>query len=248
MEQGSPSLDNPDYWWYRTRSDLLQRGLAGYVPAGAHILDVGSADGPSVAWLRDRGLRVAMDIDPRGLGPGDVCASALALPFRSGSFDVVAAFDVLEHLEPEEGALSEFVRVLRPGGTLLLSMPAYQWAWTSHDDLNHHHRRYTRGRAVAAAERAGFSVMRSSYIFAGSLPAFAIARLVTRLRERRAGEAPTAGTEALQLPVISPVQERILDAATAVDRRLVARWDLPFGSSVILAAEKPASAAELVAS
>lgn len=247
MEQGSPSLDNPDYWWYRTRADLLRRGLAGHVPAGARILDVGSADGPSVAWLRDRGSRVAMDIDPRGLGPGDVCGSALALPFRGGSFDVVAAFDVLEHIDPEEGALSEFVRVLRPGGTLLLSVPAYQWAWTSHDDLNHHHRRYTRGRAVAAVEGAGFSVVRSSYIFAGSLPAFAVSRLLTRLRERRERAAPAA-TGSLQLPVISPVQERILEAATAVDRRLVARWDLPFGSSVILAAEKPASAAALVAS
>jgi SAM-dependent methyltransferase len=247
VEQGSPSLDHPDYWWYRTRADLLQRGLAGFVRAGACILDVGSADGPSVAWLRERGSRVAMDIDPRGLAPGDVCGSALALPFRSGSFDVVAAFDVLEHVDPEKGALSEFMRVLRPGGTLLLSVPAYQWAWTSHDDLNHHHRRYTRSRAVAAVEGSGFSVRRSSYIFAGALPAFAVSRLVTRLREKRRAAPPT-GAEALQLPVISPAQEWILEAATAVDRRFVARWDLPFGSSVIVAAEKPLSSVALVAS
>lgn len=243
MEQGSPSLDNPDYWWYRTRADLLRRGLAEHVHAGARILDVGSADGPSVAWLKDRGPRVAVDIDPRGLVPGDVCGSALALPFRSRSFDVVAAFDVLEHIDPEQDALSEFMRVLRPGGTFLLSVPAYQWAWTSHDDLNHHKRRYTQGRAVAAVEGAGFVVKRSSYMFAGSLPAFAVSRLLTRLQERRTA----AGTTELHLPPIGPWQERILDAATAVDRRVLSRWNLPFGSSVILAAAKPASTGARVA-
>ncbi len=181
-----------------------------------------------------------MDIDPRGLVAGDVCGSALALPFRSGSFDVVAAFDVLEHLDPEAGALSEFMRVLRPGGKLLLSVPAYQWAWTSHDDLNHHYRRYTRGRAVGAVEGAGFFVVRSSYIFAGSLPAFAVARLRTRLKERRV-VGPPRPTGPLQLPAISQAQERVLEVATSVDRRLVAKWDLPFGSSVIVGAEKPMS-------
>ena len=239
VEPGSPSLTHPEYWWYRTREDLLRRGLSQYVGLGSRILDVGSADGPSVGWLRDRGHRVGMDIDARGLDHGDVCGSALDLPFRSEAFHVVAGFDVLEHCNPEGQALDEFRRVLVPGGVLLLSVPAYQWAWTSHDDLNHHHRRYTRARAIAAVEGHGFSLLRASYMFTGTLPAFATNRLLARVKERRQPVAPSGPPP---LPEISKVQERILSSLTAVDRRLIDRYDLPWGSSVILAATKPESA------
>ena len=93
-----------------------------------------------------------LDIDPRGLEPGGVCGSALALPFGDATFDVVCAFDVVEHCEPEALALAELARVLKPGGRLLISVPAYQWAWTEFDEENGHHRRYTR-RARRARRR-----------------------------------------------------------------------------------------------
>ena len=147
---GSPSIDLPDYWWYRVRAELLRRVFEPYVGAPEHVLDVGSADGPSVDWLEGHGRRTALDVDPRGLKPGDVCGSALALPFRDACFDVVAAFDVVEHVPDEDGILAELARVLRPGGRLLISVPAYQWAWSGHDVANGHFRRYTRPRAVAA--------------------------------------------------------------------------------------------------
>src|SRR6187399_1936818 len=103
------------------------------------------------------------------LAPGDVCASALAPPFRDGSFDVVTALDVVEHCEPEARAISELLRVLRPEGRLLLAVPAYQWAWTQFDVDAGHHRRYTRKRLVRAVEAAGATVERATYIFAGTL-------------------------------------------------------------------------------
>ena len=100
------------------------------------------------------GQRVTLDLFPRGLTPGEgVCGSATALPFRDGAFEVVAAFDVVEHCADEALALAELVRVLAPGGRLLLSVPAYQWAWSDHDVRAGHHRRYTRPRLVAAVER-----------------------------------------------------------------------------------------------
>jgi SAM-dependent methyltransferase len=79
---------------------------------------------------------VSLDVDPRGLDVGGICGSALALPFADESFDVVAAFDVVEHCDPEAAVLNELARVLTPGGRLLLSVPAYQWAWTRFDDLS----------------------------------------------------------------------------------------------------------------
>ncbi len=145
--------------------------MRSYVEGARLTLDLGSADGPSAAWLRDASeSTVSLDIDPRGLGTDGVCGSALALPFADGVFDVVSAFDVIEHCEPEDQALAEVRRVLRPGGRLVMSVPAYTWAWSDFDVANGHHRRYTRARAVAAVERAGFTVDRATYGFASVFP------------------------------------------------------------------------------
>ena len=173
---------------------------------------------------------MSVDLDPRGLAPGrGVCASALALPFADATFDVVAAFDVVEHCEPEALAVAELARVLGPGGRLLLSVPAYQWAWSDHDVRAGHHRRYTRPRIVAALEAAGLRVERSTYAFALVFPMFAAERLLRRVRR------PSAD----RLPAVSPVAERVLRGLCATETRLLARRDLPFGSSVLVAAVKP---------
>jgi SAM-dependent methyltransferase len=242
-DAGSPSLVNPDYWWYRVRSELLELILDDFVARSgtrrASILDLGSADGPSVGWLRERGRRVGMDIDPRGLAAGDVCGSALQLPFAAASFDVVAAFDVIEHCEPEARALAEVARVLRPGGRFLMSVPAYQWAWTTHDDHNGHHRRYTKKRAVAAVTGAGFVVERATYMFSGTFPVFAVERAWRRLAERRSASGPRATGGVARLPDVAPSIERVLLGLSKVDRTLLAHRDLPFGSSVVVAAVKP---------
>ena len=154
-QSGSSSIRQPDYWWYRARTQLLQAALGDFLGTPRRLLDVGSADGPSVSWLHGN-ERFAVDLDPRGLTPGNgVCASALALPFRDGAFDVVGAFDVIEHCEPEARAIDELARVLIPGGLLLASVPAYQWAWSDHDVRAGHYRRYTRSRLVAAVEGGG---------------------------------------------------------------------------------------------
>ena len=236
---GSASIEQPDYWWYRTRAILLQTALEGFVGSPQRILDVGSADGPSVNWLRGRAMHVSLDIDPRGLDVGGVCGSALALPFADGSFDVVAAFDVVEHCEPEAETLSEFSRVLAPGGRLLLSVPAYEWAWTQFDDINGHHRRYTRHRAVCSVRAAGFSIDRATYAFMSVFPIFAADRLRTRLRERITKGARSApDRDIVDLPQISPTIERMLMGLSVVDRHLLRHVDLPFGSSVLIAASK----------
>lgn len=235
---GSPSIGLDDYWWYVARSRLLAEVLAEYA-AGAHrSLDVGSADAPSAGWLSSPG-HVTLDIDPRGLTVGGVCGSALALPFRDEAFDVVSAFDVIEHVEPEAAVLAELTRVLRPGGHLLLAVPAYDWAWTGHDHDNGHLRRYTRPRLRAAMEGAGLEVRRATYLFSGTFPAFAAERLLRRVRERgrRRGREP-ASREVPAVPALPAPVERALLALTGLDARLLRRHDLPFGSSVAAAGRK----------
>lgn len=238
---GSASLDRSDYWWYRTRARLLGTVLGAYADGAADVLDVGSADGPSVGWLRGRSHHVTLDIDPRGLAPGSgVCGSATGLPFADAAFDLVGAFDVVEHCDPEDAVLAEVRRVLRPGGYFLMTVPAYQWLWSDFDVQNGHVRRYTRGRAVSALEDGGFEVVRATYAFAATFPAFVVERLARRVRglvRRDDGGA----ADIVRLPRTSPVVDRVLTALGTVDDRVLARRDLPFGSSVVVAARKPLS-------
>jgi SAM-dependent methyltransferase len=241
---GSPSIAAETYWWYRARAELLEAALSAFVPAGgaARLLDVGSADGPSVGWLRDRVAHpVALDLDRRGLAPGGVCGSALELPFAPASFDVVAAFDVVEHCEPESRAMGELARVLVPGGRLLLAVPAYQWAWSSHDDHNGHLRRYTKRRLLDAVAAAGLTVDRASYAFAATFPFFAVERLGRRIVERRHPPAPLGAGEVPPLPEVPAPLERTFMGLSRAERKVLSGHDLPFGSSVVLAATKPGS-------
>jgi len=229
VEGASPSLEAPSYWWYRARSEIFREIFSPWIPKDGRLLDVGSADGPSTAWAQQLGSRTTLDLDPRGLAPGGVCASALALPFAAGVFTTVCAFDVVEHCDPEATVLAELARVLAPGGRLLLSVPAYSWAWSQFDVAQGHHRRYTRQRLVRALKDAGFVVERSSYVFAATFPAFVAERLARQRRDR-------AGTPSELLPTLPPAVERLLLGLCALDRVALRHRDLPFGSSVVAVA------------
>jgi len=231
-QPGSSSLRQQGYWWHRARTDLLEVVMAPHLGTPRRSLDVGSADAPSVGWMRTGQQHVDLDLLPEGLTPGEgVCGSATQLPFADETFDVVSAFDVVEHCADDATAVSELARVLVPGGRMLLSVPAYQWAWSDHDVQAGHHRRYTRPRLTRLVEGAGMQVLRSTYAFGGAFPIF----LAERVR-RRLGPAPQGDT---RLPPVSPRADRVLMGLCAMDARVLRRRDLPFGSSVFLAAVKP---------
>ena len=234
-QPGSSSLQHEGYWWHRARTDLLAAVMASHLAAPARTLDVGSADAPSVGWLRGEHQHVSLDLFADGLRPGEgVVGSATDLPFGDATFDVVSAFDVVEHCADDARAVSELRRVLAPGGRMLLSVPAYQWAWSDHDVRAGHHRRYTRAAIVGLVEDAGMEVLRATYAFGGVFPLFAAERVRRRLR-------PAAATDP-RLPEVSPNLDRALMGVCRAEARLLRRRDLPFGSSVFVAALRPSSA------
>lgn len=230
-QPGSGSIENPTYWWYVVRAQLMQTVFAPHVPRGGRVVDVGSADGPSAAWIDALATRVPIDIDPRGLRDRGVCCSGDRMPFGDAVADCVTAFDVIEHFADEDAILAELRRVLRPGGPLLVSVPAYQWAFSSFDTNAGHHRRYTRARIVRALDRHGFDVLRATYAFAGTFPLFAADRLRARLMKR--------GPERPADSKISPRATRLLMGLSGLDRRALRARDLPFGSSIFVVARKP---------
>ena len=231
-QPGSSSLQCEGYWWHRARTDLLDTVMSPHLAGPRRTLDVGSADAPSVGWMRGAQQHVSLDLFPDGLRPGEgVVGSATDLPFADDTFDVVSAFDVVEHCADDARAVAELARVLAPGGRMLLSVPAYQWAWSDHDVAAGHHRRYTRPAIVRLVEGAGMRVLRATYAFGGVFPLFAAERLGRRLRPARTSDS--------RLPQVSPAMDRALRGVCRAEARLLRHTDLPFGSSVFVAAVRP---------
>ena len=240
-EAGSPSIQAPEYWWYRARADLLQVALAERVGSPRRVLDVGSADGPSVGWLRGRGQRVALDIDPRGLEKGDVCGSATALPFDDGAFDVVAAFDVIEHCEPRgrrarRDLAGAGTRRAPPavGAGLSVGVDALRRPQSALPPLHPG----ARVRRDAGAQRVRDPERRPTCSPAPSPSSLPIAWR-TRLREAGTpGSDPGPGRGA-RAALDEPGPGELMLPTASVDRKLLRAWDLPFGSSVVAAGRKP---------
>lgn len=157
------------HWWFRGRRERALR-LAGEHGIGGRILDVGCGTGANAAAFGDV---VAVDLSRRAvLGTRERGIRRVAradigrLPFRSGAFDAVLAFDVLEHLEDDLAGLREIGRVLR--GSAIVTVPACPPLYGPHDRALHHHRRYGRAQFLALARRAGFPAVRHIGYYAGS--------------------------------------------------------------------------------
>lgn len=151
------------HWWYRERRHLLA-GSVKTLKAG-RALDIGAAAGGNTRMLRAHGWRaVALEHGAEGAaiaharGVPVMRADATQLPVASGSLDLVVAFDVLEHIADDDAAAGEIRRVLRPGGTALVAVPADPRLWSAHDEAVGHVRRYTRQALLTLLERNGLTV------------------------------------------------------------------------------------------
>lgn len=180
------------HWWYRGRRTVLDGVIAGLaLPAGARILDAGCGSGRNMVELARYGTVTGIELShtsvelARARGVGEVVeGSVLDMPFAEGSFELATSLDVIEHLHDDLGALRELRRVVAPGGALLATVPAYQWLWSGHDVINHHYRRYTRRSLQAAAERAGWRQVRTTYFNSLLLPVAIVLRVLDRLNRK----------------------------------------------------------------
>ena len=152
------------HWWYKERRNLLARELRRLARPGL-ALDIGAAGGGNTRVLRAHGWRaVAVEYAPtaaqvaRERGVDVLRADARELPLRTGSLDLVTAFDVLEHIEEDHLASAEITRVLRPGGTALIAVPADMALWSAHDEAVGHVRRYTRDTLSTVVAKGGLVI------------------------------------------------------------------------------------------
>jgi SAM-dependent methyltransferase len=229
------------HWWYRGRRRIIRAELDRLpLPAGARVLDAGCGSGRTLQELVDYGEVSGIELNAeaaelaRSRGHGEVQIGRLEeLPWPEGSFDLITCLDVVEHVPDDVAALAELLRVCRPGGWLLVTVPAYQALWSLHDEANHHYRRYGRRSLRAAATTAGWHVERlSSFNSLLLAPAAAV-----RLAQRRLG-AHNGYTNDLALgPAwLNDVLERPL----ALEASWLARGrTLPMGLSLLAVLRRP---------
>jgi SAM-dependent methyltransferase len=177
------------HWWYRGRRTVLDVVIARLgLPQRARILDAGCGSGRNMVELARRGTVTGIELSETSVAlarqrdAGEVVAgSVLEMPFAEDSFDLAVSLDVIEHLEDDLGALRELRRTVAPGGSLLVTVPAYQWLWSGHDEINHHHRRYTRRSLQRVAEQAGWRQTRTTYFNSLLLPVAIVLRVLDRV-------------------------------------------------------------------
>lgn len=232
------------YWWlagkYRVLRDVLQRVFR---PAAgrARVLDLGCGPGNMLDILGVHGdvfgsdyssdaLRFCVQRGYRRLFRADFHN----LPLRSGSFDLVTCCDVLEHLSDDRRAIGELARILKPGGQLLATVPAFQFLWGDHDTLYGHHRRYRAPELRARLADAGLEIQRLTYFEPAYLVPLWLYRNFKKLVMRR-GDLAQRDDFVRLFPPLNALLARLI----AAERFALRYFDFPFGVTLLAVARRP---------
>lgn len=227
------------HWWFVARRRILASVLerSALLPKPARVLEAGCGTGGNLGMLSRFGPVSAFEPDEQARGNAarhkryDISDGALPdrVPFAGERFDLVAVLDVLEHLDDDEGALRALAERVEPGGLILVSVPAFAFLWSRHDVAHHHKRRYTRASLLAVTRAGGFEPVSVSYFNTLLFPLIVVRRTLGTF-------LGLAGDDDALPPLWL---NRLLGAVFAFERRLVGRWRLPFGVSLLMLARKP---------
>jgi SAM-dependent methyltransferase len=224
------------HWWYAGMRSIARRLLQTLpLPRDARILDAGCGAGGGLSWLADFGAATGVDLHPLAarfaarVSPRVARASVQQMPFPEAAFDLVTSFDVLYHLAVTDdvAALRECARVTKPGGWLMLRVPAHNWLRGAHDRQAHTRHRYAAPELREKIRAAGLTPRRLTFVGAFLFP-IAVARRLTQ----RGGEART--DVALPAPLIN----RLLTSLLSAEGAWLGRFDLPLGLSLLAVAQK----------
>ena len=227
-----------EHWWFVARRRILQDQIAALrLPPDARVLEAGCGPGGNLAMLSEFGRLDAfeMDEDARRIAsarggfevqpgklPGDI-------GFEPDSFDLIAALDVIEHIEADLESVQALAKLLRPGARLILTVPVYPWLWSIHDERHHHKRRYTRPAVQKLAEEAGLVVEKCSHFNTILFPLIVGIRFLKKL----AGIADKPDDD-MPPPFLNAVLGRIF----AAERFALRHVSLPFGVSILCIARR----------
>jgi len=233
------------HWWFVGRRRVLTAVLDRLdLPAGVRILEAGCGMGGNLAMLSRFGE--VHGFEPNAEARAFVSAQMTCdlrdgrlpdgIPFAPGGFDLVAALDVIEHLDDDRASLRALAAQLRPGGRLVVTVPAWQFLWSQHDESHHHRRRYGKRELLRLVNEAGLRAELVTYFNSLLFPVVVAVRLFNKLLGRGEG-----ADDALPPAVVN----RLLTTLFAVERFVVGRLPMPAGVSLLVVAHRDAAGAEV---
>ena len=220
------------HWWYRARRKIIAELIRRYARprVEAQVLEIGCGTGHNLAMLAGFGHVDGLELDDeaRALSEKRLGRAIMSSPLpeladvADRHYDLIGAFDVIEHIEDDSAAIASIAKKLKPGGKFVMTVPAHQWMWTAHDVVNHHKRRYSRGSLKALLERSPMKLEKIDYFNSLLFPLAIAERAASKLRDREDADVklPPAALNA------------VLETIFAAERHLVGRLPLTPGLSL----------------
>ena len=233
-----------NHFWFRSRNDLIENFAKRYLRSRSNYLEIGCGTGfvlrhlrrsfsqwtISASELHYTGLLFARHRVPEGVQFMQL--NAQALPFRT-EFDVIGAFDVIEHIQDDRGVLRQIHQALMPGGHVLMTVPQHMWLWSRYDEIGCHFRRYSRAELRKKLREAGFEIVHEASFNSFLIPAMFLSRLISFRRQ-------SSDVDVLEELKLSRVANAVLGVILRMEVLLTTRLDIdwPAGGSRIVLARK----------
>ncbi|MCX5771468.1 MAG: class I SAM-dependent methyltransferase [Candidatus Hydrogenedentes bacterium] len=230
-----------NHWWYHGLRGMVREAWRRHAGDSARVLDAGCGTGAILAMLRAHARAqsarpVGVDLMPEAIRFCRIrqqnvtaAASVVALPFADGAFDAAVSLDVLCHrsIRDKRAPLLELARVLRPGGVLILNLPAYQWLYSSHDVAVHTNTRFTKGQATGLLRECRFSVIEATYWNSLLFPPIVLTRLWRKVFPPNGSDLASGG---------KGVSNAVFKAVLGIERGLLRLAPMPVGLSLFIVA------------
>lgn len=244
-------IEEDNHWWFASRTRALKAVMDRLLPKKPdfRLLDVGCGAGNMIHHLSHYGQVKGLEIDPRPVKMAhqrgydvDQFDATQPMPFADHTFDAVTALDVIEHNQDDLAILADSYRLLKPGGHMIITVPALMWLWSHNDEINAHFRRYTAADLKQKLGQTGFIIKRVTYNNFFVFPLAATLILLRRFAKAKPELASHHLDEAeyqVEMEPASPPVNSLLTWVGQIEAALISRLDLPIGTSLIAVGQKP---------
>lgn len=236
-----------EHWWFKVRGKIIIKLIENCIKSAENkqlnILNIGAATGKTSEMLSAFGKVTSLEYDQdccdyakKQFNMTIINGSILDLPFKDDEFDLVCAFDVIEHVEDDLLGIQEMKRVCKSDGLIVLTVPAYMFLWSQHDEVNHHYRRYTLKKLKNLVKKEGLHTIRGTFYNTLLFIPIALFRLLSKMIPEKLIRKG-AGSDAT-LHHMNSLISRILYQIFNLELSLIKLFNLPFGVSIFLSLSK----------
>lgn len=227
-----------NYWWFVLKRQLIINFITSLTPLGAPILEIGSGGGLLSAELHKTGYDIiSTDIEPTsakytmqmGIRKVFISDCGDSIPLRDASVNLIFMTDVLEHIKDDDKTISECVRILKPQGYILITVPAYQCLFSSWDRWNRHYRRYNKKKIYNLAQKHNLTIVKMTYWNIPGIPFALWRKIIDIFNPNRTYEG---------FPTTPKLIDKLLRLLISMENNLVRITSLPFGLSLVCILQK----------